>query len=348
MSHMLILAITDWLLPAIGGVLILLAIIFLYTFMGSLLRQNRELKKELNDAKQLYEQLQEELIEVKKQAEESDKLKSSFLANMSHEIRTPLNAIMGFSSLLQQTPGYDKENEQYIDIIHRNSNKLLDMLDEVFNIALIESGITQMYREECQLNEMISSLVAFFNMEKESLGKDDISLRIKKLNKDTSFSVYTDPRKLRQTLYNMVENALKYTNEGYVEVGYELKDNLMVEFYVKDTGLGFPQEKLDIIFKSFRQVDDSNTRTFGGIGLGLTLSQKYVEMMGGTMWADSTPGMGSTFYFTLPYHKTVPFLKLSNPKPFPESVSFSLNHTQINRIRDFVVAFTHVEARVMK
>lgn len=306
MSHMLILAVIGWLMPAIGGVLILMAVLFFYSFTGSLMRENKRLKREIRDANEQSELLEKELIEVKKQAEESDKLKSSFLANMSHEIRTPLNAIMGFSSLLQQAPGDDKENEQYIDIIHRNSNKLLDMLDEVFNIALIESGITQMYREECQINEMISSLVAFFNMEKESLDKDGISLKIKKLNKDSSFSVYTDPRKLRQTLYNLVENALKYTNEGYVEVGYELKDNSMVEFYVKDSGLGFPQEKLDIIFKSFRQVDDSNTRTFGGIGLGLTLSQKYVEMMGGTMWAESTPGAGSTFYFTLPYHKTVP------------------------------------------
>lgn len=306
MSHMLILAVIGWLLPAIGGALILLVIIIVYTFAGNLLRQNKSLQSELKAAKELSEKLQHELVEVKKRAEESDKLKSSFLANMSHEIRTPLNAIMGFSSLLQQTPGDHKENEQYIDIIHRNSNKLLDMMDEIFNIALIESGITKMYREECQVNEMISSLVAFFNMEKESLGKDDISLKIKKLNKDTSFTIYTDPRKLRQTLYNLVENALKYTSEGYVELGYELKDNSMVVFYVKDTGLGFPQEKLDIIFKSFRQVDDSNTRTFGGIGLGLTLSQKYVEMMGGTMWAESTPGSGSTFYFTLPFHNSVP------------------------------------------
>ncbi|HLO90211.1 MAG TPA: ATP-binding protein [Lentimicrobium sp.] len=300
MSKLLILAAVEWFNPAVLSVLTLaFAIVFVYSVR--LLRNNLKLNKEIAKAGEQINSLKQELIEVKKKAEESDKLKSSFLANMSHELRTPLNAIMGFSSLLQQSPLDESENQQYIEIIHRNSNKLLDMMDEIFNIALIESGSSKMYKEECQINEMISSLVAFFNMEKEMMDKQHIALRIKKLAKDTSFAIYTDPRKLRQTLYNLVENALKYTNEGYIEVGYDLKENSMIEFYVKDTGLGFPQEKLDVIFKSFRQVDDSNTRSFGGIGLGLTLSQKFVEMMGGNMWAVSVPGNGSTFYFTLPY-----------------------------------------------
>lgn len=247
-----------------------------------------------------YEECKNELLHVRQKAEESDRLKSSFLANMSHEIRTPLNAIMGFSSLLQN---YDDnpEKSEYIEIINKNCHKLLDMMDEIFNIALIESGITQMYKEHCPVNELITGLVAYFNMEKESMGKQDVQIRTRKLTHDNSFTVYTDPRKLRQTLFNLIENALKYTNEGYIEVGYDLKDNYLVEFYVKDTGLGFPQEKLDIIFQRFRQVDDSNTRNFGGIGLGLTLSQKFVEMMGGTMHANSNPGNGSIFTFTLPF-----------------------------------------------
>lgn len=300
MSSMMILTAIGWLLPSIGGFLIVAAVIIVSAKIFRLTRLNQTLKEHLNEWKEQSKHLKQELEEVKKKAEESDKLKSSFLANMSHEIRTPLNAIMGFASLLQQNPGDNGESHEYIEIINRNSNKLLDMMDEVFNIALIESGSTQMYKEECQLNEMISSLVAFFNMEKEMMNKENITLKIKKLNKDNSFAIYTDPRKLRQTLYNLVENAIKYTNEGYIEVGYNLKDDSMVEFYVKDTGIGFPQEKLDIIFKCFRQVDDSNTRSFGGIGLGLTLSQKFVEMMGGRMWAESKPGAGSTFYFTLP------------------------------------------------
>lgn len=288
-------------LPAVGLLILLLVCAFSLLSYRKLLKQNLELNTSLKEANELCINVHNELELVKKKAEESDKLKSSFLANMSHEIRTPLNAIMGFSSLLQQTNDTDDENQEYIEIIHKNSNKLLDMMDEIFNIALIESGITKMYKENCPINELLTGLVTFFNFEKEINGKNNVSIRIRKSARDNSFSIYTDPRKLRQTLYNLIENALKYTNEGYVEVGYDLKDNAIVEFYVKDSGMGFPQEKLDVVFQRFRQVDDSNTRNFGGIGLGLTLSQKFVEMMGGEMRAESSPGNGSIFYLTIPY-----------------------------------------------
>lgn len=297
----ILLAQMNQLIPVVSVLILILVCIFSFLYSRKYIKQSNELQARLNDANELYIQAQNELELVKKKAEESDKLKSSFLANMSHEIRTPLNAIMGFSSLLQQTNETDDENQEYIEIIHKNSNKLLDMMDEIFNIALIESGITKMYKENCPINELLTGLVTYFNLEKESNGKANVSIRIRKSARDNSFSIYTDPRKLRQTLYNLIENALKYTNEGYVEVGYDLKDNSIVEFYVKDSGMGFPQEKLDIVFQRFRQVDDSNTRNFGGIGLGLTLSQKFVEMMGGEMRGESTPGNGSIFYFTIPY-----------------------------------------------
>lgn len=291
----------NFLLPAGSMILFILGFAAFIYYYRKLSKENSLLKDQLEKVNTLYTSTVQELDFIKKRAEESDKLKSSFLANMSHEIRTPLNAIMGFSSLLQ-TPGEnDGENHQYIEIIHRNSNKLLDMMDEIFSIALIESGITTLYKEECQINELLSSLVTFFNMEKELNEQTDVSIKIKKPTRENTFSINTDPRKLRQTLFNLIENALKYTSSGYVEIGYELKDHSMIEFYVKDTGLGFPQEKLDIVFQRFRQVDDSNTRNFGGIGLGLTLSQKFVEMLGGEMRGESSPGNGSIFYFTIPY-----------------------------------------------
>lgn len=290
-------------LPVVLTGIFLIISLFLILNLSQIRKKNREYEHVIKESERKITQLQEELELVKKKAEESDRLKSSFLANMSHEIRTPLNAIMGFSSLLQTVADNEQEFEQYINIIHDNSNKLLDMMDEIFNIALIESGITRMYKEECQINELLTSLVTFFNIEKEIKDKQELSIRIKKSTRDNAFTIYTDPRKLRQTLYNLIENALKYTSQGYIEIGYELKDNSMVEFYVKDTGAGFPQEKLDVIFKQFRQVDDSNTRNYGGIGLGLTLSQKFVEMMGGHMWGESSPGNGSIFYFTLPHEQ---------------------------------------------
>jgi signal transduction histidine kinase len=282
-----------------SAAIFLLAVVLIINY-----RADKKRKKYLSDLEKRYEECQNELIQVRQKAEESDRLKSSFLANMSHEIRTPLNAIMGFSSLLQSADE-KSETDEYIEIINKNCHKLLDMMDEIFNIALIESGITQMYKENCQVNELLTSLVTHFNIEKESSDKESVMIKTKKLASDKSFSVYTDPRKLRQTLFNLIENALKYTNEGYVEIGYNLTENSMIEFYVKDTGLGFPKEKLDVIFQRFRQVDDSNTRNFGGIGLGLALSQKFVEMMGGSMYAESSPGNGSIFYFTIPVTEVV-------------------------------------------
>jgi signal transduction histidine kinase len=179
---------------------------------------------------------------------------------------------------------------------------LLSLMDEIFDIAQIESGLMPMHHEPCFVNELLTSVVTFFNLEKSVTGKDDIQIRMRKANKDNSFMIYTDTKKLRQTLFNLVENALKYTKEGSIEIGYQLKDNAMVEFYVRDTGIGFPQERLDVLFQRFRQADDSSTREYGGIGLGLTLSLKFVELFGGEMRAESKEGHGSVFYVSLPYN----------------------------------------------
>jgi len=282
---------------------ILLALIILGGVLIYYLRASREknrMIKLLSDQNKSILITQEELRKAKEKAEESDKLKSAFLANMSHEIRTPLNAIMGFSSLLLDAGPEEEERRQFIGIIHNNSNKLLDLMGEIFDIAQIESGLIIMQREPCQINEVLMSLITFFNLEKGLSGKEHINIRMQKANKDNAFTILTDERKLRQTLYNLIENALKYTNEGFIEVGYQFRENSMVEFYVKDSGIGFPQEKLDVLFQKFRQVEEGHNRNYGGIGLGLTLSKKFVELMGGEMWAESKPGSGSVFYFTLP------------------------------------------------
>ncbi|MGV8114221.1 MAG: sensor histidine kinase [Lentimicrobium sp.] len=282
---------------------ILLALMILGGVLIYYLRASREknrMIKLLSDQNKSILNTQEELRKAKEKAEESDKLKSAFLANMSHEIRPPLNAIMGFSSLLLDSGPEEEDRRQFVSIIHNNSNKLLDLMGEIFDIAQIESGLIVMQREPCQINEMLMSLITFFNLEKGLSDKEHINIRMQKANKDHSFTILTDERKLRQTLFNLIENALKYTNDGFIEVGYRFRENSMVEFYVRDSGIGFPQEKLDVLFQRFRQVEEGHNRNYGGIGLGLTLSKKFVELMGGEMWAESKPGTGSVFYFTLP------------------------------------------------
>ncbi len=286
------------------AVALIASLAFFFYYM-KLVTQKTRMIALLSEQNKSILKAQKELGLAKDKAEESDKLKSAFLANMSHEIRTPLNAIMGFSSLLLDPGIEESERKQFVDIIHNNSTRLLSLMDEIFDIAQIESGLAQMQQEPCHVNELLTSLVTFFNLEKSLTGKDDILIRLRKSNKDAGFTIYTDPKKLRQTLFNLVENALKYTNEGSIEIGYELKDGESVEFYVRDTGIGFPQEKLDVLFQRFRQADDSSTRKFGGIGLGLTLSQKFIELIGGEMRAESKPGSGSVFYISLPYKHQV-------------------------------------------
>lgn len=280
----------------------LIASLAFFFYYLKLVKQKNSMIALLSEQNKSILKARNELGLAKDKAEESDRLKSSFLANMSHEIRTPLNAIMGFSSLLFDSDIDSSDRKQFANIIHSNSTRLLSLMDEIFDIAQIESGLAQMQQEPCHVNELLTSLVTFFNLEKSLTGKEDIQIKLRKPNKDAGFTIYTDPKKLRQTLFNLVENALKYTNEGSIEIGYEFKNNDMVEFYVRDSGIGFPQEKLDILFQRFRQADDSSTRQFGGIGLGLTLSQKFVELIGGEMRAESKPGIGSVFYIALPYN----------------------------------------------
>lgn len=245
----------------------------------------------------------EELERTKEKVEESDRLKSSFLCNMSHEIRTPLNAIMGFCNLVAD-PGVEAtEKAQFIGIINQNIDALLELINDIFDIAQVESGSMDIEEQVCNINDLLSSIQTYFNFEKGSVGKDNLQVKLNRANKDSEFSILTDKYKLRRTISNLVENALKYTEEGSIEIGYVYANNGMIEFFVKDEGIGFEQDKADVIFKSFRQVDDSSTRKYGGLGLGLTVAQKFTELMGGELWAQSEPGKGSIFYFTIPYKK---------------------------------------------
>ena len=245
----------------------------------------------------------EELERTKEKVEESDRLKSSFLCNMSHEIRTPLNAIMGFCNLVAD-PGVDAtEKAQFIGIINQNTDALLELINDIFDIAQVEAGSMDIEETACNINDLLSSIQTYFNFEKGSVGKDNLQVKLNRANKDSEFSILTDKYKLRRTISNLVENALKYTEEGSIEIGYIYANDGMIEFFVKDEGIGFEQDKADVIFKSFRQVDDSSTRKYGGLGLGLTVAQKFTELMGGELWAQSEPGKGSIFYFTIPYKK---------------------------------------------
>jgi signal transduction histidine kinase len=286
------------------GFLICLTLLILLTILFIL--QNKQKNRIISELLQKNIEIEfakEELERTKEKVEESDRLKSSFLCNMSHEIRTPLNAIMGFCNLVADPGVEPAEKAQFISIINQNIDALLELINDIFDIAQIEAGSMDLDEQACNINDLLSSIQTYFNFEKGVVGKDNLHVKLHKSNKDSEFSILTDKYKLRRTISNLVENALKYTEEGSIEIGYFYASNGMIEFFVKDEGIGFEKDKADLIFQSFRQVDDSSTRKFGGLGLGLTVAQKFTELMGGNLWAESEPGKGSVFYFTIPYKK---------------------------------------------
>ncbi|GGK54013.1 MULTISPECIES: PAS domain-containing hybrid sensor histidine kinase/response regulator [Flavobacteriaceae] len=243
-----------------------------------------------------------ELIEAKEQAEQSDRLKSAFLANMSHEIRTPMNGILGFAELLK-SPELTGENQQkYISIIEKSGERMLNIINDIVNISKIESGLVNIHLEETSFNEQAAFIYTFFKPEAESKG---LQFLLKNENHLSDIQIYTDREKVYAILTNLVKNAIKYTENGTIELSYYKKDNFL-EFYVKDSGIGIPKDRQEAIFERFIQADITDKMAKQGAGLGLSITKAYVEMLGGQLWLESEEGKGSIFYFTLPYQtKTI-------------------------------------------
>jgi len=236
-------------------------------------------------------------------ATESDRLKTTFLNTMSHELRTPLNAINGFSDIISEDLPIN-EILDYNKIINDSGSHLLNIIDDIFDISLIESGELKINKEHYNITEIIDEVSKIIINEQTRFNKTNVSINYK--FKDKDFEIYTDKQKLKQILINLLKNSIKFTHEGFIECGYvkEIIDNQpMFKFWVKDTGIGIPIEKQKIIFDIFRQVDDSHTRKYDGTGIGLAVSKSLTELLGGKMWVESDKGKGSIFYFTLPENK---------------------------------------------
>lgn len=237
-----------------------------------------------------------ELIKAKEKAEEADSLKSAFLANMSHEIRTPMNGILGFTELLKEPDLTGDEQKMYIDIIKRSGDRMLDTVNDLIDISKIETGQMLTVNSEVNINDEMEIIYSFFKTEAKNKG---LKLEwLYQLPEDENI-IQTDKHKLHSILTNLIKNAIKYSDIGEIEIGC-YKQQQFLEFYVKDEGIGIPNNRLEAIFQRFEQVDILDARAFEGSGLGLAICKAYAEMLGGRIWVDSTLGVGSVFYFNIP------------------------------------------------
>jgi PAS domain S-box-containing protein len=247
---------------------------------------------------------EEKLLIAMKRAEEYDKLKSAFLSNISHEIRTPLNAIMGFSQMIMKNNSHDDQLMSFMDIIMVSSNQLLEIIKEMIEISQLVSKKSIINYSEFPVNEFMQEVFSNFKIQEEPKIKHGISLELdmEKISGKEDFIV-TDKEKLNQIMKNLLNNALKFTNEGKVIFGCKKHSPEGWHFFVRDTGIGIEEGQQELIFDLFRQGDDSNTRQFGGVGLGLTICKEMVTLLGGKIWVESKPNKGSTFNVMMPFKK---------------------------------------------
>jgi signal transduction histidine kinase len=244
----------------------------------------------------LLNSIKRDFVRQKERAVRSDKLKSAFLANMSHEIRTPMNAIVGFSGLIE-----DENDEalrsQYVNIIKNSSDSLLKLIDDIIDLSKIEAGDLQLIQADFSIQTMFNELESIYRLELNKKNKHAVALQFDLPSSD--FILQADPFRVRQVLMNLINNAIKFTDKGHIQVACEKKNGELV-FSVKDTGVGIPENDQEKIFERFTKFDYHGMNNEGS-GIGLSIVEKIIHLLKGKIWLESTLNQGTTFYFTLPY-----------------------------------------------
>lgn len=250
-----------------------------------------------------YLVLKSHLIKIRhaeQKAIDSDRLKTSFLQNISHEIRTPMNSIVGFSELVKDQQTTEPEKMQYLDMISKSSDQLLNIVNEVLDISLIETGNISVNKKKVNINSLMDEIYLSF----KPLINSNIAFSVNKGLSDPLSIILTDVIKLRQVLNNLLANAIKFTEKGQIRIGYSLVNNDL-EFFVEDTGIGIANDFHEKIFDRFNKVSTDGIRLFEGVGLGLAICKGNITLLNGKIWLKSEPGSGSSFFFTIPYEQVV-------------------------------------------
>ena len=266
---------------------------------------NEELKRYQTELETMVEERTQELVLARDKAQESDRLKSAFLANMSHEIRTPVNGIVGMIQFLDSdnlTPACRRE---YIDVINNSSTQLTKIIDDIIDISKIEAKLLNMNPVPVRLNELMNEMRLFFETFLLTKGKGHIELMIDNSGFIDDCFICVDAVRFRQVITNLMGNATKFTDKGYIRFGYHQSAPDVLEFMVEDSGIGLSDSQINFVFDRFFQANLDN-RVYGGTGLGLSISRSLAQMMGGDMWVKSSIDSGSTFYFSISYLPVAP------------------------------------------
>ncbi len=285
-----------------------------------------------------FKRLEDRLRQAKREAEESNRAKSEFLANMSHEIRTPLNAVLGLAERLSFITE-PREREEYVRMIKHSAHALLAIIDDILDLSKIEAGKFDVHEQEFELPALLEKVISPYRYQAQEKGLE----LVVSVGSGVPAWMRADPDKFSQVLTNLVSNAIKFTEEGSVEISvtHDSRDSndMVVLVSVRDTGLGIPWNMQAKLFKSFSQLDSSYSKSFGGTGLGLAISKRLVEMLGGRIWVESMPGKGSSFMFTLPVGYVSKPVQASQPVPsargLEERQPLSLLLAEDNRINQF-------------
>jgi len=278
----------------------------LIEYQQSLKQQNEEylsLNEELNESNRKIQTINLDLSKAKIKAEESDRLKSAFLANMSHEIRTPMNAIVGFSEMLIKPQLSEIKKERYALIIKERTYDLLRIVEDLLDVSKIEVGQLKIFESNVDVSDIFIDLYEYYHQKLiKSDKKDDLSLKLNLGRTLKNKIIYIDGQRFKQIFTNLLDNAFKFTQKGVIEFGCRLNGDGKILFFVHDTGIGIPIDKQNLVFDRFRQADESLAgRQFGGTGLGLSIVKGIIKLMNGSIWLESTPNIGTSFFFTLPF-----------------------------------------------